>query len=286
MRRLQLIELHEQPWFPSFLRDEVTDALQFGLSLFKSYAPIAPLLQSAVDSAGSRSIADLCSGGGGPWLDLSRKLQRETPALSICLSDKYPNLGAFQTLSASSGNRIAFCPGPVDAMKVPPELRGFRTMFSSFHQFSPEDARAILQDAVDAGQSIGIFEITGRSPSAIGLMIPWSLLPLFYTPWIRPFRWSRLLWTYLVPIIPLTLLFDGVVSCLRTYRPRELRAIVENLAASKYQWRIGEHSGAPLRMRVTHLIGCPRASVSPDSTQSEIQTSSNLICEELAQGAH
>src|SRR5579863_4830856 len=86
MRRVQFIELHEQPWFPSSLRDEVTDALQFGLSLFKSYAPIAPLLESAVDSNGSRSIADLCSGGGGPWLDLSRKLQQDQPALSIRLT--------------------------------------------------------------------------------------------------------------------------------------------------------------------------------------------------------
>ena len=79
MRRVQFIELHEQPWFPSSLRDEITDALQFGLNLLKAYAPIAPLLQSVLDSTRSRSIVDMCSGGGGPWLDLSRKLQRRRP---------------------------------------------------------------------------------------------------------------------------------------------------------------------------------------------------------------
>ena len=26
MRRMQLIEIHDQPWFPGFLRDQVTDA--------------------------------------------------------------------------------------------------------------------------------------------------------------------------------------------------------------------------------------------------------------------
>jgi hypothetical protein len=262
MRRVQFIELHEQSWFPSFLRDEITDALQFGLNLFKSYAPIAPLLQSAVDATRSRSIADLCSGGGGPWLDLSRKLQRDVPALSIYLTDKYPNLAAFDNLREASANRITFCPRPVDALNVPSELCGFRTMFSSFHQFSPEDARAVLQNAVDARQSIAIFEITRRSPSTIGLMIPWALVPLLYTPWIRPFRWSRLLWTYLVPIIPLVLLFDGVVSCLRTYRPRELREIIEKLTATGYHWGIGEYAGAPGRMPITHLIGYPRNCVS------------------------
>jgi len=261
MRRVQFIELHEQPWFPSSVRDEITDALQFGFNLLKAYAPVAPLLQSVLDSTRSRtnvggSIVDMCSGGGGPWLDLSRKLRGDPPGLHIWLTDKYPNLGALQNVRADSENHITFYPGSVDAMKVPAELRGVRTMFTSFHHFSPEEARAILQDAVDASESIGIFEITRRAPSTIGLMLAWVLMLFVCTPWIRPFRWSRLLWTYLVPIIPLVLLFDGVVSCLRTYRPRELREIVEKLADNEYQWEIGEHSTG--KAPITYLIGCPR----------------------------
>jgi hypothetical protein len=79
------------------------------------------------------------------------------------------------------------------------------------------------------------------------------------TPLIRPFRWSRLLWTYLVPIIPVVLLFDGVVSCLRTYRPHELREMVEKLSASKYRWEIGEHSRSLGEAPITYLIGYPKA---------------------------
>jgi hypothetical protein len=285
MRRVQFIELHEQPWFPSPLRDQVTDALQFGLSLFKSYAPIAPLLQSAVDSTKSHSIADLCSGGGGPWLSLSRKLQEHAPALSICLTDKFPNLGAFRNLKTASEDRIDFCPGPVDAMDVPAELHGFRTMFSSFHHFPRDEARAILQNAVDAGQSIGIFEITRRSASTIALMIPWALLPLVTTPWIRPFRWSRLVWTYLIPIIPLVLLFDGVVSCLRTYQPRELGEIVAKLTAAEYDWEIGERSGTAGGMPITHLIGCPRMRVLREPFPSEIEMPGDPAYQELAEAA-
>jgi hypothetical protein len=263
MRRVQFIELHEQSWFPSSIRDEITDALQFGFNLFKVYSPIAPLLQSALESTRSRSIVDLCSGGGGPWLDLyrklrSRKLEGDTPVLQIWLTDKYPNLKASENVRTVSENRIAFYPGPVDAMKVPCELKGLRTMFTSFHHFSPEEARAILQDAVDASEGIGIFETTRRSPSTIGLMFAWVLMLFVCTPWIRPSRWSRLLWTYLVPIVPLVLLFDGVVSCLRTYRPQELREIVEKLTAAEYQWESGEHSTAR-DVPITYLIGYPRA---------------------------
>jgi hypothetical protein len=258
MRRVQFIELHEQSWFPSSVRDEITDALQCGLNLLNAYAPIAPLLQSMLDATRSRSIVDMCSGAGGPWLGLSRKLQPDAQVFRVLLTDKYPNLRALQKTMTAPENHVAFYPDSVDAMKVPGELQGFRTMFSSFHHFSPEDARAILQDAVDAGQSIGIFEITRRAPSAIALMFPWALMAFVFTPLIRPFRWSRLLCTYVVPIIPLVLLFDGVVSCLRTYRPQELREMVKKLAGIEYKWEVGEHPKTSGLASITFLVGCPR----------------------------
>ena len=257
MRRIQFIELHDEPWFPSFLRNNITDALQFGLSLLKAYAPIAPLLLSVLDSIGSKSIIDLCSGGGGPWLDLSRQFPPDTQVFRILLTDRYPNLKAFNNVRLASENHVIFYPDSVDAMKVPSELRGFRTMFTSFHHFPPEQAHAILQNAVDARQGIGIFEITRRSPSGIALMFPWAFMPFVFTPLIRPFRWSRLFWTYLVPIIPLVLLFDGVVSCLRTYRTQELREMVKKLTGSQYEWEVGEQAGGLGRAPITYLIGHP-----------------------------
>ncbi|MBZ5663812.1 MAG: class I SAM-dependent methyltransferase [Acidobacteriia bacterium] len=259
MRRLHLIEIHEQPWFPSTLRDQATDALQFGFNLLNAYGPVISLLQRALESTEERAVVDLCSGGGGPWFDLGRKLQGDLPHLEIWLTDKYPNLSAVENVRAASENHIRFYPGPVDATNVPGELQGFRTMFTSFHHFSPEEAGAILQNAVDAREGIGIFEITRRTPSTIALMLAWALILFLCTPWIRPFRWSRLLWTYLIPIIPLVWLFDGIVSCLRTYRPRELREIVATLSSSEYQWEIGELSTG--KVPITYLIGCQQPCV-------------------------
>src|ERR1700727_541576 len=267
MRRIQFIELHEQSWFPSSLRADVTDALQFGFNLLHAYEPVAPLLQNVIDSTENatnhqQSIIDMCSGGGGPRLDLARHLrcrdaERDSAGLQVWLTDKYPNLEAFQSVSASSDHHISFYPEPDEARKVPATLKGLRTMFTSFHHFSPGDARAILQNAVDAGESIGIFEATKRAPSTMGLIFVGILLMFLHTPRIRPFRWSRLLWTYFIPVIPLVLLFDGVVSCLRTYRPQELREIVEKLTSCEYQWEIGELATG--KMPVTYLIGYPKS---------------------------
>lgn len=255
MRRIQFIEIHEQPWLPTLLRDEITDALQYGLNLFKGYVPVAPKLQRALDGTNSRSIVDLCSGGGGPWAHLSQKIHGRDGGLQILLTDKFPNASAVRNVTANSENQIRSYPNSVDATNVPRELKGLRTMFTSFHHFSPNEARAILQNAVDAKEGIGIFELTKRSPAAMVFIVAWAMILCACTPWIRPFRWSRLLWTYLVPIIPLVLLFDGIVSCLRTYRPEELRGIVEDLNAPGYQWEVGEQNE---KATITYLIGFPR----------------------------
>ncbi len=273
MRRIQFIEIHDQAWFPASIRDEITDALQFGFNVINAYAPIAPILRNALQSAcGSTSevteeatsVVDLCSGGGGPWFGLIKRL--DSTALSgvqrplrIWLTDKYPNVTGAENLSPDStpnlANRISFYPKSVDAMRVPAELKGFRTMFTSFHHFPPAGAAAILQNAVDAGEGIAIFEVTNRSLLAIARVFAWAAFLFFGTPWIRPFRWTRLLWTYLVPIIPMVLIHDGVVSCLRTYRPPEMLAIVETLHAEGYEWKSGEHLGGRRQPRITYLIG-------------------------------
>jgi hypothetical protein len=264
MRRIQFIELHEQSWFPKFLRDDITDTLQFALSSTAAYGSIAPLFERALCAAKRHSIVDLCSGGGGPWLDLGRRLESGVAGFQLLMTDKFPNVTAFETAQARSEFPMNFCAQSVDAREVPGALEGFRTMFSAFHHFRPADARAVIQNTVDAGQGIGIFEITRRTAPALASMILWALSPLLFTPFVRPFRWSRLCFTYLLPIVPFVLLFDGVVSCLRTYKPGELTDLVHELGATGYEWQTGEFRESFLKVPVTYLIGFPRTSAADE----------------------
>src|SRR5262249_52994119 len=131
-------------------------------------------------------------------------------------------------------------------------------LFSSFHHFRPEAARGILKDAVRSRQGIGVFEATQRSLPALLAMLLTPLFVLLITPFIRPWRLSRLFWTYLLPVVPLVVLFDGIVSCLRTYTPAELRALAASVPGSDtYVWEIGEQRGRPGTLPVTYLVGYP-----------------------------
>jgi hypothetical protein len=244
MRRLHLLEIHDQPWCPRSLRDALTDFLQFTINLGRCYASVAPLLRDAIARAGATKVVDLCSGAGGPW----GALRHEIP-VPVVLTDKYPNRGARR-------GGLPFDPGPVDVTEVPADLRGFRTLFTSFHHFRPAEARAILADAVQQRQGIGVFEISRRAPRAIAVIALTWLAVLAFVPFIRPLRWSRLVWTYLPPVLPIVGLFDGVVSCLRTYAPTELRELSRGL--DTYEWEIGETRSGWSLLVVTYLVGVPK----------------------------
>ena len=260
MRRLQLFELTELTACPASLRDAVRDALQFIACLGDHYVGCANRIRLALSRVARPRVIDLCSGSGGPWLRLARLVQgHEQAAVEILLSDKQPNVAAWRWVSARTAGRVSYLTEPVDVLQLPGDLGGLRTLFTAFHHFRPAEAQAILRETVRQGAGIGIFEVTGRQPRALLAVLTAPLLLLVLMPFIRPFRWSRLFWTYPVPVAPLALGFDGLVSCLRTYSPAELRELVAGIAAPGYVWEIGrEQTGGGWSLPVTYLVGYPR----------------------------
>ncbi len=252
MSRIHLFEWEDQPWFPSLLRNYMTDFLQFLSNKAKMYKPIAGLLGESLRKTHNHRIIDLASGGGGGLLWLNTELRKDIPQLEILLTDYFPNRTAFIHTQQQADN-FEFEEGAVDARHVPAHLKGFRTQFLSFHHFRPADAKAILQNAVDAQSPIGIFEAQDRSvPSLIAMLLsPVSVL--LCTPFIRPFRWGRILFTYLVPIVPLCVLWDGIVSSLRTYSVREMHGLIDSLdRGNDFEWKVGKEKG------VLYLVGLPK----------------------------
>lgn len=256
--RLHLFELEDLQWFPTTIRDLMTDYLHFIEQRFRVHEPAVPLLHEVLDATGRRQVVDLCSGGGGPILALQQALASEGLAVQFTLTDRYPNLAAFERVASGSGGAITYLSQAVDARAVPNSLKGVRTIFNSFHHFRPTVARAILRDTMGARQPIAIFEIPERSVSTL---MPLLLTPLFVwlaTPWIRPFRWNRLLWTYAIPLVPLTCWWDGIVSQLRAYSPAELEALVAPLTDGGYVWKVGRVRIRSTIGHVTYLLGHPQ----------------------------
>jgi hypothetical protein len=163
--------------------------------------------------------------------------------------------GVLGGVAAGSDGALSVYPKPVDATAVPSSLAGCRTLFSAFHHFRPERAKAILQSAVDAGEPIAVFEVVERSaPALLGMLFAPIIVPLA-VPFLRPFDWRWLVFTYLLPIIPLFVMYDGFVSCLRVYSVKELDGLVASLDAKDYVFETGQVKIDRQPVPVTYLIG-------------------------------
>jgi hypothetical protein len=263
--RFELFEIHDQPWFPDFFRREVVDALQMILERTDAYRPIAGRLRQALSRSGTREVLDLFSGAGGPWPSLVRLFESGgTPHVEVFLTDKFPHISIGNNGETVCAKGIHFLDDPVDATVIPERLQGFRTIFSSFHHLNPEQACRFLLDSAAKGEGVGVFEVASRHGFTLLLILAMPLVDWLFTPFRRPFRWSRIAWTYVIPVVPAVLLIDGLISCLRAYSLADLRAMTACVSNPDYEWQIGEESSALLPLRVTYLVGFPKKLLAAD----------------------
>jgi hypothetical protein len=252
-RRLHLFEVLDQAWCPAAVRHGATDFLEAITNRGNIYRPIQAEIFSAIEDCGAHRVIDLCSGGGGPWLSPAwRSALAERPPLTVVLTDKFPS----DVVAGRLGGGVTSVNFSVDAAHVPEELKGFRTIFSSFHHFPDSIARDVLGDAVRSGEGFAMAEVTSPTPRAFATIL---LMPVFVwllTPRMRPFHWSRLFLTYLLPLIPLVVLWDGIVSCFRTRSPEELLTLTTNLP--RYDWHAGYARGQRIWLAPVYLIGKPK----------------------------
>jgi len=242
----RLFEFSDQRWLPRTFRDLLTELLQHQIVAYGVYAPAVAKLNETLLRTATAEILDLCSGSGGPLPALAPYLL----AGRIALSDRFP-----RRRGAPDDSRVRYLPDPVDARAVPPGIRACRTMFTGFHHFGARDARRILESAAEAGAPIAVFEFTDRRFAR-----PSTLLTALWSAWrdswsMRPRRWRRLLWTYLLPVVPAIYAWDCVVSHRRSYSAEELLALTRGIPG--HFWEAGRLPGGDPRGGITYLVGVP-----------------------------
>lgn len=256
--RLHLFEFEDYHWFPNSIREGGTDYLKYFLKAVGFYKPVIPLIEQALVKAKTNRIVDLCSGAGGPMEQINdqfRKKSTSTP--TITLSDKFPNIEAYEYIKQKTGGTITFRASSTDAASVPADMTGLRTMFSAIHHFKPHAIKNIIKDAVINNAGIAIFDGGDKNIFTIlGIILFHPIAFVICTPFFRPFKFSRLFFTYVLPLIPLTTVWDGCVSILRLYTPEELLNYAKEISADRYTWESGKVKNK-IGMSITYLIGYP-----------------------------
>ncbi|KAH7020864.1 uncharacterized protein B0I36DRAFT_26201 [Microdochium trichocladiopsis] len=171
--------------------------------------------------------------------------------VDFILTDLHPHLTSWEEAARSSA-RLHYVARPVNAAAAPRDLVSqatssvtttthpgdsgvpvpgrdtFRLFNLAFHHFDDPAARSILRDTLATSSGFGIFELQDRSLSSFvtcaifGVGVFLFGLPLY---WWSPLT---LFFIYVVPLVPLVLVFDGLVSSLRTRTPAEVEALLKS----------------------------------------------------------
>lgn len=265
MRRVHLFELEDLPWVPAAIRDGGTDLLDLGFERVGYYRGVIPKLVALLDRCGATSIVDVCSGGGGGALFARDALRREgRDEIEIVLTDRYPSDTGAKRVAGRADARLSYRSDPVDALSVPDDLQGVRTMWGALHHFTPEQVSALLASVVRSRKPLAFFDVAA-SPALRKMPVVFAPLAMMFNmvvlilgsmalmPLVRPVRASRLLLTYVLPLVPVLVAWDGTVSAMRAYAADELLALARAVpGADEYEWDAGV-AGSALYLTGTRL---------------------------------
>ena len=255
--RLHLLELEDLSGLPNSCRSFVTDALRLIAEKLQVYAAVAPLMEELLSTSQTSRVLDLCSGSGGPALQLLEKLNTQTP-VDLLLSDLAPPEDLLLSPPTS------YYPQALDVRELTQHLstnellqdRIWSCFNALHHQTQPTLTEIFHAAAQHSCGFIGV-EVTQRSLWLMLRMFPLTLLVWLTVPFIKPFRFSRVFWSYLLPLGIFVFFWDGVVSHLRSYRPEELLALAKGGdAEGRFEWSSGLCGTwwAPL----VYVVGRPR----------------------------
>jgi hypothetical protein len=74
---------------------------------------------------------------------------------------------------------------------------------------------------------------------------------------MRPHRASWWLFTWVLPVIPVVIAWDGLISHLRSYTECEMLDLTDGLTSEHYTWEVGRVRAPRGGLDISYLIGRP-----------------------------
>ena len=266
MKRVQLFEFEDLPWFPKVLRTGMTNLLLVFQKMIGTSDLIALLLKKARSKYNFDQIIDLGSGSGGVLPSIVEALNAENTSepIQLLLTDLHPNPAIVQQFNTSKSSAIRYSESAVDATNLSTAPKGLKTMINSFHHMPPDKAKQILRSAQEQQEPILIYEMAENN---IPTLVWWLLLPislaililmaLFMTPLVRPLNWKQLVFTYLLPLIPLFYAWDGQASLVRIYTFQDIEELLRDFRSTNYTWEIAAAKTEKGKKQGYYIYGYP-----------------------------
>lgn len=267
MKRIELFEFEDFNWLPYFIRSGVTNLIRVLHKLTATSEVLSSLLLNIEDKYSFNQIVDLGSGSGGPMPEVIESINRSKTKqnVKLILSDFYPNPSIVSEINSQKLKNVSYLKSSLNAKSLDKAPKGIKTMIASFHHMKPATAKEILMSAQINKQPILIYEIAKNN---IPTLIWWLLLPislvilflmtLFMTPFVKPLSLKQLIFTYIIPVIPIVYAWDGQASIMRTYTFSDIKTLLGEQDNKDYVWELSEAKKSNGKNGGYYLLGYPK----------------------------
>ena len=170
----------------------------------------------------------------------------ETKGMRLVTCDLVPNVVEYQKLAANYPDRVFPIYSPVDLTQTQESLNDAVLVLAGVMHHIPFELRpAVIGSLSETNSQVAIFEPLLRTWLSMFMatlsFFPAILLPITFLR--RPGKFRRILWCWLIPIVPFMFIWDGVTSCLRQWTVKEWQAAFAALERSpKVQYIKGFNS--------------------------------------------
>ena len=190
--------------------------------------------------------------------------------VEFVLTDIAPHVPAW-SLAAQKSSHVHYIPKPIDASNAPSDMldacnlpsspsghKVFRLFSLAFHHFPDPLARSILKNTLTTSSGFAILELQARTLAAFIMICLMGPLLCLITPFYFYNDPVHLIFTYLIPVVPFVVVFDGFVSSLRTRTGEEVHEMAQRLgegAMADWEFKWGTEYHTFLIGEMTWVIG-------------------------------
>lgn len=212
----------DRDWFPQWMRMHQQEFLGFIAYHFKLYKPLVKVLEPMLNHTFQPEWTDTCSGNGSAALSVERFIK---PSPSLILTDKFP-----PSLIQGFQPNIQYDRKPLDILVNLPDGHSVITLFNAFHHFTHDEKLDLLHKVAAAKRPFLSVEIlrpgVGSYISVLGAS---TIGQWLFAPFIKPFRLSRLIFTFIIPVHILSVLIDGWISVAKSPGKDEYAKLLSQL---------------------------------------------------------
>lgn len=266
MKRIQLFEFEDFPWFPVWIRSSMTNLLVVMHKLMGTKEVLSEILSTIRKERSFSQIVDMGSGSGGIMPEVIRHMNSQNldKPINLLLTDLHPNINFVNYINHSKKKNVHYSKTPLDATNLSQAPKGIKTMINSFHHMPPKKAQDILRSAQDNNQTLLIYEM---AENKLPLLLWWLLLPLsltivfimamILTPFSKPITLKQIIFTYIIPIIPIFYAWDGQASLPRMYSFEDIEKLLKDIKKDNYTWVINQGKKANGKKLGYYILGLP-----------------------------